>query len=73
MSFSERQRTGDSRGFTLVELAIVVVVAGLILAALLLRGETVVGGARTTEAIALARDVIEAANRFRQTYRYWPG
>lgn len=56
-----------------MELAIVVVVAGLILAALLLRGETVVGGARTTEAIALARDVIEAANRFRQTYRYWPG
>lgn len=62
----------QSRGFTLVELAVVLVVISLVLVGVL-QGTGLIGGAKATNAIATAKDLSAAARQFKDRYRYWPG
>src|SRR5471030_2456781 len=61
-----------NRGFTLVEIAIVLLIASLLLAAVL-KGESVLRSARVQDAIALAQDLAAAVNTFKQRYHMLPG
>lgn len=61
------------RGFTLVELAIVLVVIGLILGAVFMLRDTVITNAKTTDAITLVKDLTAAINDFKSRYHYLPG
>jgi prepilin-type N-terminal cleavage/methylation domain-containing protein len=65
--FMDRQR-----GFTLVEIAVVLVIAALILAALL-NADSILRASRVQDAIALAQDLTVAANNFKQRYHLLPG
>lgn len=62
-----------SKGFTLIEISIVLVIIGLILGTVLLRSGSVIGGAKTTDTIALIKDLTAAINDFRNRYHYLPG
>jgi len=62
-----------SKGFTLIEISIVLVIIGLILGAVLMRSESVIGGAKTTGMIALIKDLTAAINDFKSRYHYLPG
>lgn len=61
------------RGFTLVEIAIVLVVIGLILGAVFMLRDTVITNAKTTDTITLVKDLTTAINTFKGTYHYLPG
>lgn len=61
------------KGFTLVEIAIVVAVIGLLLAAVMSRGGFIIGNAKTNDTIALIKDLTSAINEFRGRYHYLPG
>lgn len=62
-----------SRGFSLVELAFVLLIIG-ILAGLIFRGGfATVEDAKMADAIAVAKDLKAAAVEFRSRYKYWPG
>lgn len=61
------------KGFTLVEIAIVVAVIGLLLAAVMSRSSFVIGNAKTNDTIALIKDLTAAINEFRARYHYLPG
>lgn len=63
---------GHKRGFTLIELAIVILVAGLLLAAVL-KGGSVIRGARIQDVITIAQDLSAAVNNFKQRYHMLPG
>jgi hypothetical protein len=60
------------QGVTLVEIAIVILVAGLILAAVL-KADSVIRSARIQDAIALSQDLAQAVNAFKQRYHMFPG
>ena len=61
------------KGFTLIEISIVLVIIGLILGAVMLRSGSVIGGAKTTGMIALIKDLSAAINDFKNRYHYLPG
>ncbi len=61
-----------TRGFTLMELAIVILVASLLLAAVL-KGGSVIRGARIQDVITIAQDLSTAVNNFKQRYHMFPG
>lgn len=60
-------------GFTLVEVAIVVVIIGLILGAAFMLRDKVIGSATTSDTITLVKDLTAAINQFKNTYHYLPG
>jgi prepilin-type N-terminal cleavage/methylation domain-containing protein len=60
------------RGFTLVEIAIVILVASLLLAAVL-KGNSVLRDAKIQDAVAIAQDLSAAVNQFKQRYHMFPG
>lgn len=60
-------------GFTLVELAIVMVVIGLLLSGGLALGRELLRDLRVRDAIATADDLGEAVSRFKARYHYLPG
>ena len=60
------------RGFTLIELAIVILVASLLLAAVL-KGGSVIRGAKVQDVITIAQDLSAAVNNFKQRYHMFPG
>jgi prepilin-type N-terminal cleavage/methylation domain-containing protein len=60
------------RGFTLIEIAVVLVIAAAILAALL-NADSILRTSRVQDAIALAQDLTVATNNFKQRYHLLPG
>ena len=62
-----------SKGFTLIEIAIVITIIGILLGAILLRSGSVIGNAKTTDTIALVKDLSAAVNDFKTRYHYLPG
>ncbi|AOY01294.1 prepilin-type N-terminal cleavage/methylation domain-containing protein [Jeongeupia sp. USM3] len=60
------------RGFTLVELAIVLVIVGLILG-LAFKGRDLIDGARVKSAQASANKIQAAVNIFFERYQFYPG
>jgi len=63
----------NSKGFTLIEIAIVITIIGILLGAILLRSGLVIGNAKTTDTIALVKDLSAAVNDFKTRYHYLPG
>ena len=61
-----------AQGFTLVEIAIVLVIIGLLLAGLL-NAQSVLRNARTKDAIKAVTDLANAAQQFHDRYGAWPG
>lgn len=61
------------KGFTLIEIAIVITIIGILLGAILLRSGSVIGNAKTTDTIALIKDLNAAINDFKNRYHYLPG
>jgi prepilin-type N-terminal cleavage/methylation domain-containing protein len=59
-------------GFTLVEIAIVMLIVGLILAAIM-KGESLIQESRVQDAMAIAADLSTASRTFKQRYHYLPG
>ena len=61
------------RGFTLAEMAIVVVLGGILLAAGLMAGRGQISRAQTQDVLQMAADLQTAAASFKQRYGYLPG
>lgn len=61
------------RGFTLVEMAIVVVLSGILIAAGLLAGRGSISRSQAQDVIQIAGDLQVAAASFKQRYGYLPG
>lgn len=61
-----------SSGFTLVELAIVVTIIGLLLAATF-KGQSLLRAGQVLDTIAIAKDISLASQTFKQRYHYLPG
>ncbi len=59
-------------GFTLVEMAIVLVIIGLILAGIM-NGANILRSGKTADTIAIAKDLSAASSAFRDKYKYYPG
>lgn len=59
-------------GFSLVEMAVVLLVLGLLLVGVL-KGEALVTGMRVKDILATVGDLNEAATRFRTRFHYLPG
>lgn len=60
------------RGFTLVELAIVMMIIGLLIGGIL-KGQELMQNARTTSTISMGKSFDAAVTTFRDTYAAWPG
>lgn len=69
-----RACTGNnSRGFTLVEIAIVLVVIALILGGMIVGGSAISNQGKTTALIATIKDLATASREFKTRYGYFPG
>ena len=60
------------KGFTLIEIAIVIVIIGLIIGGVI-KGASLISGAKVSNAITLAQDLSVAVNAFKQQYHMLPG
>lgn len=61
-----------SHGYTLIELAIVLVIVGIILVAVL-RSEALIDQARVADLVQITRDLANATREFKKRYHYLPG
>lgn len=61
-----------NKGFTLVEIAIVVVIIGLLIGGVI-KGGSLIQSAKVSSAITLAQDISVAVNAFKQQYHMLPG
>lgn len=59
-------------GFTLAELAIVITIIGLLLIGVI-KGQSLIGGAKAKDVIAIVGDIRAATTYFKQRYKYLPG
>ena len=71
-SFSMAKSRNRARGFTLVEIAIVLVIIGFLLAGIL-NAQSVMRNARTKDTIKAMTDMANAAQQFHDRYGAWPG
>lgn len=62
-----------NKGFTLIEIAIVLAIAGILLSVVLLKSDVMIGGAKTTDTIVLIKDLSTAIRDFKAQYHYLPG
>lgn len=62
----------STRGYTLVEIAIVLVIVGFLLAGIL-NAQSVMRNARTKDTIKAMTDMANASQQFRDRYGAWPG
>jgi prepilin-type N-terminal cleavage/methylation domain-containing protein len=67
-----RSSPNKHRGFTLVEISIVLVIIGLILGGIL-NAQSVIRNAQTKDAIKALNDMSAAARQFNDRYGFWPG
>jgi prepilin-type N-terminal cleavage/methylation domain-containing protein len=65
-------RRRQNQGFTLVEIAIVLVIIGLILGGIL-NAQSVIRNAQTKDSIKALTDMAAAARQFNDRYGMWPG
>ena len=61
------------KGFTLVEISIVLVIIGLILGAVFVGGQALINNTRITGTITLIKDLTGAISSFKGRYHYLPG
>ena len=66
------KRLGQQKGFTLVELAIVLVIIGLLIGGIL-KGQQLMQNSRVTATIAQIHAIESATTTFRDTYKAMPG
>ena len=59
-------------GFTLVEIAIVIFIVGVILTAIM-KGSSLIQESRVQDTLSIAADLSAASRAFKQRYRYLPG
>jgi len=62
----------DARGFTLIELAVVMVIIALLMM-VLFKGGTLIGTGQSQQVLAAVKDLGAGVAQFRSTYRYLPG
>ncbi|MDO9421463.1 MAG: prepilin-type N-terminal cleavage/methylation domain-containing protein [Herminiimonas sp.] len=60
------------KGFTLVEIAVVLVIIGLLLGGIL-QGQSLIRAMRVKDIVATAKDLSIASQQFKDRYRYLPG
>lgn len=65
-------RLADQRGFTLIEMALVLVIAGLVLGAVL-GARSVIRNAQVQDSVRAVTDLTAAAVQFRDRFGMWPG
>jgi len=61
-----------NRGFTLIEISIVIVIIGLLIAGVI-KGGSLIQSAKVSNAITLTQDISVAVNAFKQQYHMLPG
>jgi prepilin-type N-terminal cleavage/methylation domain-containing protein len=71
MNNAQKNRQAEG-GFTLVELAIVMIIIGLLIAGVL-KGQALIGNARVTATVAQTKAIEAATSTFRDTYASLPG
>lgn len=71
MNNAQKNRQAEG-GFTLVELAIVMIIIGLLIAGVL-KGQALIGNARVTATVAQNKAIEAATSTFRDTYASLPG
>ena len=62
----------DKRGFTIIELAIVMVIIGIIIG-MIVKGQALIDNARTKRIYALKQEISEAIYAYYEQYSYYPG
>ena len=67
-----KSRNRRQSGFTLIEIAIVIAIVGLLLTAIL-KGDSMIQESRVQDTLAIATDLSTAARVFKQRYHYLPG
>lgn len=67
------QRAQACRGYTLIELALVLVVVALILGGVFAGGSAVLENARTASLLGQIKDLAAASRDFKSRYGYYPG
>lgn len=72
MNTNEMTRRKGQQGFTLVELAIVMIIIGLLITGIL-KGQEMIANAQVTSTISQIKGIDAAASTFRDTYNVLPG
>lgn len=72
MQFQINQIKRDEAGFTLVELAIVMIIIGLLIGGVL-KGQELIANAQVTAQVAQMKGIDAAVSTFRDTYKAFPG
>jgi prepilin-type N-terminal cleavage/methylation domain-containing protein len=70
---SDRSRWKNQQGVTLVEIAVVMVIAGLLMGTGLLMSQSLIRGMHAKEAQTLIQDLSTGARYFKEKYHYLPG
>ncbi len=72
MTYHTTQTNASERGFTLVELAIVMIIIGLLIGGIL-KGQELIGNARVSSSVTQLKAVEAAINTFKDKYAALPG
>jgi prepilin-type N-terminal cleavage/methylation domain-containing protein len=72
MTLERKEIRKGQQGFTLVELAVVMIIVGLLIGGIL-KGQQLIANAQVTSTISQARGIETAVSTFRDSYRAMPG